>query len=77
MNVAAPEPKSNMGQPEPRTDGRLKVTGAARYAADVQLENVTHGVLVLSTVARGKIARIDTEAAEKAPLRLKLGIQRD
>ena len=31
MNRAAPEPKDNMGQPEPRIDGRLKVTGAARY----------------------------------------------
>src|SRR5947208_3202801 len=56
-----------IGKPLDRVDGRLKVTGAARYAAEVQLKNVTHGVLVLSTVARGKIARIDTDAAEKAP----------
>ena len=32
-NAAAPEPKENMGRPEPRIDGRLKVTGAARYAS--------------------------------------------
>ena len=31
MNRAAPEPKDNMGRPEPRLDGRRKVTGEARY----------------------------------------------
>jgi len=35
MIAAAPEPKANMGKPEPRYDGRLKVTGAARYSSDM------------------------------------------
>jgi xanthine dehydrogenase YagR molybdenum-binding subunit len=48
-------------------DGRLKVTGAARYAAEAEVPDVTHGVLVTSTIARGKIANIDASAAEKMP----------
>src|SRR5439155_1088873 len=56
-----------IGKPVDRVDGRLKVTGGARYAAEAQVENVTHGVLVTSTIAKGKIRNIDTSAAEKAP----------
>ena len=39
MNAAAPEPKANMGRPEPRYDARIKVTGAARYPSDVPVSN--------------------------------------
>src|SRR5262249_6447793 len=56
-----------VGKPVDRVDGRLKVTGQARYAAEAQVPNVTHGVLVTSTVARGKVTKIDTSAAEKVP----------
>src|SRR5262249_50718461 len=55
------------GKPFDRVDGRLKVTGAARYAAEAQVSKVAHGVLVTSTIAKGKIADIDAAAAEKAP----------
>jgi xanthine dehydrogenase YagR molybdenum-binding subunit len=58
---------SPLGQPLDRVDGRLKVTGAARYAAEMPVANVAHGVLVLSTIARGRLTSIDTTAAEKAP----------
>ena len=34
MSAAAPEPKANMGQPEPRIDGRLKVTGEVKSEPD-------------------------------------------
>ena len=33
-NAAAPAPGANMGEPAPRLDARLKVTGEARYASD-------------------------------------------
>jgi xanthine dehydrogenase YagR molybdenum-binding subunit len=56
-----------VGKPVDRVDGRLKVTGGARYAAEAQVPDVTHGVLVLSTIAKGKVAKFDTAAAEKAP----------
>jgi CO/xanthine dehydrogenase Mo-binding subunit len=55
-----------VGQPVARVDGRLKVTGGAKYAAEVQVPDLLYGVLVTSTIARGKIATIDTAAAEKA-----------
>jgi len=63
MNRAAPEPKDNMGRPEPRVDGRLKVTGAARYGSDFVTDNPAFAYLVTSTIARGKIQRIDLDEA--------------
>jgi xanthine dehydrogenase YagR molybdenum-binding subunit len=50
-----------------RIDGRLKVTGAARYAADHHLENMAYAYGVFSTVASGRITRIDTSAARALP----------
>ncbi|RRH87745.1 xanthine dehydrogenase family protein molybdopterin-binding subunit [Mesorhizobium tamadayense] len=50
-----------------RVDGPAKITGAARYAFEQQLEGLTHGVLVGATIAAGKVAAIDTRAAETAP----------
>jgi xanthine dehydrogenase YagR molybdenum-binding subunit len=40
-----------------RIDGRLKVTGAAMYAADHHLPNMGYGYGVFSTIASGKIRR--------------------
>lgn len=56
-----------IGQPVDRVDGRLKVTGAAQYAADHNLDNLAYGYLVTSTVARGTITSMDTEVAAKSP----------
>jgi xanthine dehydrogenase YagR molybdenum-binding subunit len=53
------------GQPVTRVDGRLKVTGQARYAADNPTRNTAHAVLVGSTVAGGSVERIDAEAASR------------
>lgn len=51
-----------------RVDGRPKVTGAARYAAEaVGLPDLAEAVLVQSTIGAGRIAEIDTVAAERAP----------
>src|SRR3954468_3625821 len=61
------ELKKAVGTPMSRVDGRLKVTGGARYAAEFQVRDVAYGVLVLSTIARGRVTKIDTAAAEKAP----------
>lgn len=58
---------ANVGKPVSRVDGRLKVTGGARYAAEFKTPNVTHGVLVMSTIANGRIKSIDTKTAERAP----------
>ena len=56
-----------IGQPISRFDGRLKVTGAARYTADIPLADATHAAIVHSTIANGRTVSIDTAAAEKAP----------
>ena len=64
---AAPEPKANMGQPVPRLDARLKVTGEARYAADFPVGNPAYAFLVTSAIAKGRIIRLDTEAARAVP----------
>ncbi len=50
-----------------RVDGRKKVTGGATYAAEVQVANVAHAVIVGATVGRGRITAIETRAAEAAP----------
>ena len=55
------------GQPVTRVDGRLKVTGAAPYAADNTPENLVYAALVVGTVARGTVARIDPDAAARHP----------
>ena len=56
-----------VGQPISRIDGRLKVTGRARYTADIPLEAIVHAAIVYSTIANGRTVSIDTAAAEKAP----------
>lgn len=58
---------ASIGKPVSRVDGRLKVTGGARYAAEFKQQDVAHGVLVMSTIANGRIKSIDTKAAERAP----------
>ena len=56
-----------IGRPISRFDGRLKVTGAARYTSDVAVAGALQGALVSSTIANGRISSLDTSAAEKAP----------
>jgi xanthine dehydrogenase YagR molybdenum-binding subunit len=56
-----------IGQPVSRVDGRQKVTGRATYAAEFDQPRQAHGAVVRSTVARGRIASIDSAAAERAP----------
>ena len=56
-----------VGQPISRVDGRLKVTGDARYTADIRLEAIVHAAIVYSTIANGRTVSIDTAAAENAP----------
>ena len=61
------ETRSALGQPLSRVDGPLKVAGRARFAAEVSLDNLTYAALVYSSIARGRIASIDTAQAEAAP----------
>jgi xanthine dehydrogenase YagR molybdenum-binding subunit len=58
-----------IGTPTSRIDGRAKVTGAARYAAEHNAPGLAlgpglaHGYLVTSSIPKGRIAQIDTDAA--------------
>ena len=56
-----------IGRPISRSDGRVKVTGGARYTADIALAGATHAAIVHSTIANGRTMSIDTSAADKAP----------
>ena len=61
-------PGGLVGQPLDRVDGRLKVTGGAVYAYEVaRAPDALYGVLVQATIARGRITKIDSAAAEAAP----------
>jgi xanthine dehydrogenase YagR molybdenum-binding subunit len=54
---------SYIGSPVSRRDGRAKVTGAAKYAAEFNLPGLVHGSVVTSTIAKGRIRRIDASDA--------------
>ncbi|WP_174285787.1 xanthine dehydrogenase family protein molybdopterin-binding subunit [Sphingomonas bacterium] len=56
-----------IGTPVSRLDGPLKVQGSARFAAEVKLDDMTHAALVYGAIPRGRIAALDTGAAETAP----------
>lgn len=58
---------SGVGQPLPRVDAPLKVTGAARYAADQPVSGVLHGVPLCSAIAKGRLVAIDAAAALQLP----------
>ncbi len=58
---------TTIGQSVVRVDGPAKLTGSARYAAEFDAPRLAYGVLVTSTVASGRIARMDTAAAEALP----------
>jgi xanthine dehydrogenase YagR molybdenum-binding subunit len=57
----------SVGQPIDRVDGRLKVTGAATYAAEFPVKNVAYGVCVSSTITKGRVKNIDTKIAGQMP----------
>src|SRR5437660_2967855 len=54
---------THFGKPTSRIDGRAKVTGAAKYAAEFNVPGLAHGFVVTSSVAKGRIKRIDTADA--------------
>ncbi|HEU4805104.1 MAG TPA: xanthine dehydrogenase family protein molybdopterin-binding subunit, partial [Nitrobacter sp.] len=56
---------SYIGTATSRVDGRDKVTGAARYAGEHGAPDLAHGSVVTSTIAKGRIRRIDTGEAMK------------
>ena len=58
---------SYIGSATSRVDGRAKVTGEARYAGEFNVSGLVHGYVVESTIAKGRISRIDTAEAMRVP----------
>jgi xanthine dehydrogenase YagR molybdenum-binding subunit len=54
---------SYLGKPTSRIDGRAKVTGLAKYAAEYNVSGLAHGCVVSSAIAKGRIKRIHTADA--------------
>ena len=50
-----------------RHDGVDKVTGAARYGADIQLPGMLHGMILRSPHAHARIRSINTSQAAALP----------
>ena len=61
------EPKPIEKQLTERYDGRAKVTGTAKYAAEFAVKNIAYAWIVQSTIPNGSLAAIDQSAAMKAP----------
>jgi xanthine dehydrogenase YagR molybdenum-binding subunit len=52
-----------VGTPTSRVDGRAKVTGQAKYAGEFNLPGLAYGHVVVSSIPKGRIKRIDTRQA--------------
>jgi xanthine dehydrogenase YagR molybdenum-binding subunit len=52
-----------IGTPTSRVDGRAKVTGAAKYAGEYNTQGLAHAAVVTSSIAKGRIKRIDASEA--------------
>ncbi|WP_432076512.1 xanthine dehydrogenase family protein molybdopterin-binding subunit [Streptomyces wuyuanensis] len=60
MTTTAP---SAIGQPLDRVDGRPKVTGHARYSAEIPVPDMAYAYVVGSRIAAGRVTDIDVSAA--------------
>jgi xanthine dehydrogenase YagR molybdenum-binding subunit len=58
-----PAQASYIGTSIPRVDGHAKVTGGAKYAGEFNTADLAFATVVTSTIAKGRIVRIDTSAA--------------
>src|SRR5436190_6828640 len=56
-----------LGPARDRVDGRLKVTGRAKYAVEFEVPQCAYAWPVQSTIAKGKITALDTRSAQSAP----------
>ena len=56
-------PMSTVGVSIPRVDAADKVTGRAQYTADINLPNMIHGKILGSSIAHGRVKRVDVSKA--------------
>ena len=67
MTLGVQRPPRAIGAPLDRIDGPLKVTGAAKYAYEYPVAGITYVFPVQSTIAKGRVVSIDTQAAQALP----------
>ena len=68
MNALLASP--SIGQPLTRVEGKLKVTGAATYSAEFARPRLAYAALIQSTIANGRVSKIDLSAAQSIDLPL-------
>ncbi|MGI4791676.1 MAG: xanthine dehydrogenase family protein molybdopterin-binding subunit [Janthinobacterium lividum] len=56
--------ESSIGKPRDRADGRLKVTGGAKYTADMPVKGLVYAAIAGSEIAQGRLLGVDTKAAQ-------------
>jgi CO/xanthine dehydrogenase Mo-binding subunit len=56
---------TEVGRSIPRLESRAKVTGRAEYMHNLRLPGMLHGKIFRSTVAHGRIRKLDTSAAAR------------
>ncbi|GAA5088291.1 xanthine dehydrogenase family protein molybdopterin-binding subunit [Nocardia iowensis] len=64
--MSAPAAAKLVGQGLDRIDGHAKVTGAARYTAEIPMPNAAYGVIVGAEIGNGTVTSIDTSRALRA-----------
>src|ERR671923_2827625 len=65
--VIVDAPREMFNQPEYRVEGPLKVTGAARYTADISMPGMLHLAYTRSPLPHARIVSVDTTAAKAVP----------
>lgn len=58
---------SRVGKPTPRVDGAQRVTGRARYTADIALPGMLHARVLRSPYPRARVRRVDPSRALALP----------
>ena len=56
-----------IGEPLSRSEGPLKVTGRATYAAEYAIANMAYGYLVGTKFGRGKVTKVDADGVRAIP----------
>ena len=67
ISSSQPDVSTKIGDPAPRVDARLKVTGEARFPSDMPATRPAYAYLVTSSIAKGRIKGFGLEAAKAAP----------
>src|SRR5664280_2862730 len=71
-----PEKRTYIGSHARRVDAPAKVTGAAKYASDMQPDGCLIGMILRSKWAKAKITKINLDKARKVP-GIKVAVLRD